>query len=74
MRIGTEEINFNRGTPQGSLISPILFDLYINDLLLDLESDSKVINIRGFADDIMCVTWSRDHTAKVITKFYEWAD
>ena len=22
----------------------------------------------------MCVTWSRDHTAKVIEKFYNWAD
>ena len=40
------------GVAQGSLISPLLFNLYMNDLLGDVSNLSGVI-IRAYADDIV---------------------
>ena len=43
-------IRINRGTPQGSLISPILFNIYINDLLQILEVNRT--SASAYADDL----------------------
>ena len=58
LQLGDETINFNAGTPQGSLISPILFD-YVDDLLVDLGRKLGEINVKAFADDIMFICHSR---------------
>ena len=73
LHIGDEIIHFNSGTPQGSLISPILFDLYINDLLLDLEKDQRTLTIKAFADDIMTITFGKTDTLRTIEKFNDWS-
>ncbi|XP_055836606.1 uncharacterized protein LOC129905204 [Episyrphus balteatus] len=40
----------NRGTPQGGVLSPLLWNLVVNELLLDLEGEGfKVI---AYADDV----------------------
>ena len=42
----------NTGVPQGTILGPLLFLLYINDLLLDIPEDSTV----SYADDTAVVT------------------
>ena len=37
------------GVPQGTVLGPILFSLYINDMITDIQSE-----IRLFADDCVC--------------------
>ena len=43
------------GVPQGTVLGPLLFSLYINDISLDVESE-----IRLFADECVCVREIKD--------------
>jgi hypothetical protein len=43
-------INVNKGVLQVLVTSPILFNLYINDLLIELVEIT--IEVRGYAEDI----------------------
>ena len=43
------------GCPQGTVLGPLLFSLYINDIVSDIESE-----IRLFADDCVCYRENKD--------------
>ena len=43
------------GVPQGTVLGPLLFSLYINDISSDIESE-----VRLFADDCVCYREIKD--------------
>ena len=56
----SEDIFFERGVPQGSPLSPLLFNIYIREI-----EDFNEQKILQFADDV--VIWERDKDAKAAT-------
>ena len=62
------------GVPQGSVLGPLLFHIYINDLERNIKS-----NIKFFADDTMLFSIVKDSIISVndlnqdLGKIYQWA-
>ena len=70
----SEEVRVTSGVPQGSVLGPLLFLAYVNDICRNMES-----TIRLFADD--CVIYRKiiktedmDILQKDLDRLGEWAD
>lgn len=70
----------NKGVPQGSPLSPILFILYNHELLEICSRPKEGITACGFADDVNILTYGRstEDNCRTIERIYarclEWAD
>ena len=64
-------INVNNGVLQGSLISPMLFNLYINDLIKELNQNSY--EILAYADDLCIICEGFNQLLNVLNKIEKWS-
>ena len=66
-----KEIKTFKGLIQGSTLSPLLFNLYLNDLLVLFNMQG--IFSRAYADDVICICSTLDQVNTAMTIMKEWS-
>ena len=67
-----QSINVNNGVLQGSLISPVLFNLYIDDLIRILSE--YTYDILAYADDLAIICQNEETLIRVMNDIQKWSD
>jgi hypothetical protein len=67
-----EKIHVNNGVLQGSIISPMLFNIYINDLIENLEG--KAYETLAYADDLAIICKDKESLQEVMRTIEAWSE
>ena len=62
--INGEQIYPTRGIPQGSVYGPLMFEIYIKDILTNIQSMFKEVHIQCFVDDIYIMSNTKNNLEK----------
>jgi len=75
IKIGDQKFRANCGVAQGSIISPFLFNIYLEDLATKLkeEADIDLDDVLMYADDILTLCTSIEQMKKAILIIEEWS-
>ena len=69
MEIGDETIRVNKGVPQGGVLSPLIFNTVLEEILMDDESLNEAIKngkLVCFADDILLIADDKAEAEKLV--------
>jgi group II intron reverse transcriptase/maturase len=70
MEKGGQKIKRSRGTPQGGPLSPLLANIYLDDL--DKELESRGLSFCRYADDLVIYVGSERSGQRILASLTEW--
>jgi len=70
--LGDKPRKVNSGVAQGSLVSPLLYDWYVNDLVLDLSRQFGMDYTFAYADDIALLCLGYSEVRQAISMIEGW--
>ncbi len=76
---GIKKINVSSSIKQGCILSPVLFNLFLNDLIIELNISGCGVNVGdeqicvlGYVDDIVCLTETTEELQTMLNIIHSW--
>jgi len=74
LTVGKEKVKVHKGVMQGSIISPALFNIFIEPLLRKLNREFNIEDIFAYADDRAICIYSMNELRKAIKIIEDWSN
>ena len=76
LRVGNKTLKSNKGVAQGSVISPALFNIFLEDLSDELKTKAGIDleDLLYYADDLLTVCTSLEQIKKAIQIISDWSE